>query len=387
MYNKQIIDHLIQVVTQYNGINDKEKLITILKAEFELVQDRKVFVCPDFAIRFSKSERKKMSNTVISLSAIKKYDDRPFFVCIVASTTNYLLLANSTFLKKVSHSSQNLREDNIRGSINGSDIIFQFQSIDNSPENFQQLYAYHQGLSFQDNLERLVENTNDIVGRIDKFVIDTECRNSILSSVNRAHAFVSSKEYSDLNNDLNNRVKDIQDEIANATLIDNVNLRGRIIEYLITDNGSELKDQIITALRNHDTLPIFKTEDRLGDYSKRYPSYVTETDIKTKVLSLESNPKAYNIDKLLEFLSQEKTVYMIYILGIDESGSYVARLCSVFDKRLINATNIIQHWAGRNSRGVAQFNGKTLASILDQNILPCIDDKVAYRFLNSLIER
>ena len=119
-----------------------------------------------------------MSNTVLSLSALQKYDSRPFFVCIVASSENYLLLANTTFLKKISHSSQELRIDNIKGSFNGSDIIFDFQGIENTPKNFQSLYAYHEGLSFQDNLERLVESTNGIVGRVQKYQV-TNARDEI----------------------------------------------------------------------------------------------------------------------------------------------------------------------------------------------------------------
>ena len=66
-----------------------------------------------------------MSNTVLSLSALQKYDDKPFIVCIVTPDTNYMMLANSTFLKKISHSSQELRVDNIRGSFNGSDIMIE----------------------------------------------------------------------------------------------------------------------------------------------------------------------------------------------------------------------------------------------------------------------
>lgn len=226
-----------------------------------------------------------------------------------------MMLANSTFLKKISHSSQELRIDNIRGSFNGSDIMLEYDSMENTPDNFQRLFAYHAGLSFQDNLERLVESTNDIVGRNLKFPVSSMDERNILLSVDRAERFLQSPEYVDLNNDLDSRVSRVQGEIAIAAFIDNVNMRGRVIEYLITDDGSTLKDKIINALHFGSPLPDFKTEDKLGDYSKTYPSYITETDIKTKVLFLDGNPKAYNIDKLLEFLSTQKSVYMIYLLA------------------------------------------------------------------------
>ena len=184
---------------------------------------------------------------------------------------------------------------------------------------------------------------------------------------------------------MSERVTKVQGEIAIAAFIDNVNLRGRIIEYLITDNGSDLKNQIISALRAKSSLPNFTTPDKLGDYSKKYPLYNTETDIKTKVLFLEGNPKGYNIDKLLEFLATEKAVYMIYLLGIDDNGHIVASLCSCFDKKLIQATSVQHHWAGRETRGVTQFIGKGLREILNDSSNSIIDKGLAEDFLHGLI--
>lgn len=386
MYNKGVIDRLVSIIEKNDGIGDKQKLADIVAKEFDMVLDRKVYYCDDFAIRFSKSEKVKMSNTVLSLSALQKYDNAPFIVCIVSSAKNHLLLANTSFLKKISHSSKELRMDNIKGSFNGGDIIFEFNGLDNTPENFEDLFAYHTGVSFQDNLERLVEATNGIVGRVHQFEVTPSNRGMIMNSISRAQSFIKSENYLQLEKDLSDRVNKVRGEIAIAAFIDNVNVRGRVIEYLITDDGSTLKDQIMLALKNKQPLPKFKTDDNLGDYSKVFPNYNTETDIKTKVLFLDGNPKAYNIDKLLEFLSTEKSVYMIYLVGIDDDGSIVVRLCSGLDRRLISATNIVHHWAGRNSRGVAQFIGKALEDILlDENFTTKVEDLVANRFLDKLI--
>jgi hypothetical protein len=95
--------------------------------------------------------------------------------------------------------------------------------------------------------------------------------------------------------------------------------------------------------------------------------------------------KAYNIDKLLEFLAAEKSVYMIYLVGIGERGEIITRLCSVFDSRLIKATMVQPHWAGRNSRGVAQFLGTALTRILVQPDASEIDHETATAFLQDLI--
>lgn len=387
MYNDKIISKLVEFISENNGINDKNKLSELVQEKFNLVQDRRVFTCEAFSIRFNKAESKRMSNTVLSLSALQKYDSKPFLVCIVSSKENYLLLANSTFLKKISHSSHELRTDNIKGSFNGSDIMLIFQDYENNPKNFKKLYEYHQGLSFRDNLERLVESTNGVVGRVQKFEITDKSAKTIYESVDRAMKFVQSPDYKYLNDDLCSRVKDVQNEIAIAAFIDNVNIRGRVIEYLITDDGSTLKDKIIDSLRNKKPLVDFRTEDKLGDYSKEYKDFKTETDIKTKVLFLNGNPKAYNIDKLLEFLAQEKSVYMIFLLGIDNDGKITSRLCSVFDKRLLESTNITHHWAGRNSRGVAQFIGEGLNKILSENKKISVDVNMSKDFLTKIINR
>ena len=279
------------------------------------------------------------------------------------------------------------RVDNIKGSFNGSDIMTKFETIENAPQSFEKLFAYHSELTFHDNLERLVESTNGIVGRTQKFDVSELNMQMIINSVNRAIEFSNSRRYIELKDDLDQRVAKVQGEIAIAVFIDNVNVRGRIIEYLITDSGSTLKDQMIDALRNKKPLPQFKTEDKLGDYSKNFPEYITETDIKTKVLFLDGNPKAYNIDKLLEFLAKDKSVYMIYLLGIDDDGTIIARLCSAFDRRLLGATNVIHHWAGRNSRGVAQFIGSALTQIINKKNETIIDKKEAEAFVTELINK
>lgn len=245
MYNKLIINSLIKFIKENNGKVDKKSLIDLVQKKFSLVKDGKVYCCADFSIRFSSSKKKHMSNTVLALSKLQKYDKKPFFVCIVTPDTNYILLANTTFLKKISHSSKELRVDNIRGSFNGTDIMTQVNGLENAPSHFEELFAFHNETSFQENLERLVEATNGIVGREQKFEITQENKLKILSAVSLTCNFLKSTEYETLREDLDARVRSVQGEIAIASLIDNVNVRGRVIEYLITDNGSTLKDQII----------------------------------------------------------------------------------------------------------------------------------------------
>ena len=383
MYNREEIDSLVEFVSSRNGIADKTILAAQVQKQFNLVKDRSVFYGEWFAIRFCKAASVNFSNTVLSLSALHRYDSMPFFVCLVTPIRNFLMLANTTFLRKISHSSQELRRDNIKGSFNGSDIMRSFEGVVNAPENFEFLFTSHENYTFEENLDRLVESTNNIspIGR--RFSPTESQIKRIRESVNRAVSFLLSPDYDILNDDLNERVKAVESEIAIAAFIDNVNLRGRIIEYLITSED-DLKDTLIRCLRNKTPLPEIFTADKLGDYEKEFEHYLTETDIKTKILFLSSNPKGYNIDKLLNFLSEDKSVYLIYVVAIDENKHISTRLCSMFNQQLLAGTRIIKHWAGRNSRGVTQYDGKSLEEIVF-DFDPDIDTVAAQDFLTKCL--
>lgn len=364
MYNRELMEHLVEFVSDRNGITDKSALSTQVQQHFNLVKDRSVFYGEWFAIRFCKAASRNFGNTVLALSALHRYDDIPFIVCLVTPVRNYLMLANTTFLKKISHSSQELRRDNIKGSFNGSDIMREFEDVENIPENFEFLYCSHENYTFEENLDRLVEATNNIAPTGSRFIPTETQEKCIRESVDRATSFLRSEEYELLNDDLNDRVREVESEIAIAAFIDNVNLRGRIIEYLITAED-DLKVTLMRCLHTKQPLPEIFTADKLGDYKREFDHYFTETDIKTKVLFLSSNPKGYNIDKLLSFLSEEKSVYLVYVVAIDENRTIQTRLCSMFNRQLLSGTRIIKHWAGRNSRGVTQYDGRTLETIVE----------------------
>jgi len=258
-----------------------------------------------------------------------------------------------------------------------------FEDVVNTPKNFEFLFTSHENYTFEENLERLVEATNNISPTGKKFLPTDFQIDCIRDSVNRAISFLKSHEYKILDGDLNRRVRAVESEIAIAAFIDNVNLRGRIIEYLITTED-DLKDTLISCLRNNCPLPKIFTSDELGDYEREFEHYLTETDIKTKILFLSSNPKGYNIDKLLTFLSQEKSVYLIYVVAIDKNRCIKTRLCSMYNQQLLSGTRIIKHWAGRNSRGVTQYDGRSLEKIVfdfDESI----DDVVAREFVEMCL--
>lgn len=377
---------LFHLIRKNDGINDKARLVRAVTEKFRLTKDRSVYYCADYAIRFSSSVSRNFGNTVLSLSNLRKYDDRPFIVCLVTPTRNYCLIANTTFLKKISHSSQELRVNNIRGSFNGSDIMRDFEGIENCAENIPRLFAIHAEIGFEDNLPRLVEATNNISPSGAKFLVNDVARANILAAPSRAIRFVASSDASSLKSELDTKVAKYKNEILLAALIENVNVRGRIIEYLIAGDNEQLRQRIIEALKSGTKgLPPFKTDNALGDYQKQFDEFDTETDVKTKIMILNSNPKAYNLDKMLEFLASARSVFMFYFVGVDPGRIVNTVLVSMFQKDLLDSTILLRHWAGRNSRGVSQFEGSAIDSLIKKPDIQ-IDESKAQEFLNRVID-
>ncbi len=379
------LQDFVRFVGERDGINDKGALTQAVLTRFGLTKDRSVFYCADFAVRFSASAGVNFGNTVLSLSNLKKFDDRAFVICLVTPTANHCFLANTTLLKKISHSSQELREKNIKGSFNGSDIMRSFEGIPNNAANLERLFAIHAGIGFDGNLVRLVEATNSISPTGEKFAIGAVEETAILSAPNRAVSFGKSADAQTLKAELDAKVEKFKNEILLASLIENVNVRGRIIEYLIAGEDEKLRGELVHALQNRGKgIPAFKTGNALGDYRRIFDAYHTETDVKTKIMILNSNPKAYNIDKMLEFLAHEKSVFMFYFVGVDGTRIVNTVLVSMFETNLLDCTIVLRHWAGRNSRGVTQFEGRTINALISSPTFE-IDNGTATVFLQKLI--
>lgn len=368
---------------------DKEKAQKETINHFRMTKDRKIYYTDCFAVRFCYSKKGTFSNTVLALSQLQKFDGIPFLVVLIRKGEgSSLYLANSSMLKKISHSSKELRRDNIKGSFNGSDIIKQYNDIPNDADHVEELFTIHQGFTWEENVERLVEATSGIKPNKQKFNPDERQLQYISSSVERAKQFVNSNDYRSLKEDLDKRVERNLQSILDASHIGNVNIRGRLIEYLITtENNAIMEDQ-----QNIESeLSDFDTKNGLGDYTLMSPKNKIYTDIKSKLMYLNSNPKAYNVDKFLECMSEENSVFLFYFIGINEEGHYKSELCSVYDKKLIEATVLQHHWAGRATRGVAQFKGDALSKILnDESTDGCrreISSDICKTFLDNLLKR
>jgi hypothetical protein len=288
MINKEVYK-IIDFIVSKDGIGNKSVLIEEVQKLFGLTKDRSVYYSENVAIRFSSSNSLGFSNTVLSLSNLQKYDELPFIVCLVTPNKNFVYLANTTFLQKVSHSSQLLRVDNIRGSFNGSDIVKDFNGLTNSPDNFQKLFSIHEEIGFSGNLVRLVEATTGISPSGKKQEVSVEDKTLINLAPERAIKFINSKEYLELKSDLDKKVEKYKNEILIAGFIENVNIRGRIIEYLIAGEDDELRANLVKELHNSDKkISRFGTKNDLGDYTKIFSEYHTATDFNTIIFVLIS---------------------------------------------------------------------------------------------------
>lgn len=362
-----LVDFLSEYSIAHQG-STKQEILLATVTHFELERHRKVYVGPNFAVRFSSAKGPSFSNTVLSLSALKAIDDRPFIVCIVRPTGLELLLANSTLLKKVSHTSQAFRADKIRGSFLGHDILRSFSGLENTPANFQELFSCHRAFSWQENVERLAEATSNIVATGTRFSPTEMEIENILSSVDLAHRLSAHPEYLAVEATLKQRAHKKSAEILRAAEvdIDNINHRGNKIEQLMTEAGNI---------------------HGLGDISFSLDVGVTVlVDVKTKIISLASSPKGYNVEKLLRTLAAGNTVFSFFFIGIDLPARRIhSRLVSFLDTTMLAATKIQFHWAGRNSRGVTQLAGD-ISVIFSPGFSEVIDTSRAKTFLEMLID-
>lgn len=383
------VRRFINYIESQKQISNKDTLIQLCQAEFHLTQDRTVFHNRFFAVRFSYSKNGSFSNTILSLSKLEKFDKIPFFVVLVCGNQdNKIFLSNTTLLKKISHTSQKLAMTNIKGSFNGSDIMRSINELDNIPTNFDKLFAIHEGMEWEDNLQRLVDASAEIKPISSKFEPSEEETVHILEAPTRAIKFITSSNFDILLDDLKSRCENAKDAILAASHIENVNIRGRLIEALITTSNAE-RTSILNDLANMENLlPVYDTKNGLGDYVRRFDDADTYTDIKTKIIYLHSNPKAYNIDKFLKCMSEDKSVFMFFFIGINEEGITNTILCSVFHNELLNATRLQDHWAGRSTRGVAQFSGDKINDLLcRERFENSLDIDNAKEFLSNLLSR
>lgn len=358
--------HQFAMQTHRNAPNiAKGAFAAAIVDHFKLSKARSVFFADDFAVRFCYSRVASFSNCVVSLAKLQEFDDRPFLVCLLRPSGIQTFLANSTFIKKVSHSSHTLTVSNIRGTILGHDISREFEGIANLPANFAGLYENHLQFSWDENLPRIVEATTAISPTGIRFAPTQSQIEHILNAPGLTQSAEQSGELQRVEAILLGNLAAKAPEILTAAEIDSPKMRGDCIEQLLTGGAS-----------------FHKVEDHTFEMTGQVRLLV---DLKTKMLGLASNPKLYNIDKTLEALSDGKTVVCLFFIGVDTRKNSVAgRLINIFDSQLLDMTDVRFHWAGRNSRGVTQMTGSA-KTFLAPSFQRKVDSTKAIDFLKKLL--
>jgi hypothetical protein len=361
---------LLRFIEQYKAAHpsaSKEDIKAAINAEFHLTKRRSVYPLLDGAIRISEANTGSFSNTVLGLATLKTYDDKPFVVVVVRPERIDFLLANSTFLKKISHTSHQLRVDNIKGSFLGHDIMRELDGQENNLANIDSLFVLHRDIGWEDNLIRLVEATSAIVATGRRFDLNDAGRQNIFSAPRLASIVAGTPEYREIGQSLSDLVRSRADEVLAAATIDNVNTRGNTIEQIIT-RASNLHG--------------------LSDLFYSLPEGIRlAVDVKTKLLNRASNPKLYNIDKTLQLLSTGTNAFSLLLVGIDPTTrSVVPRFVSVFDRVIVDCTRVQFHWAGRSSRGVTQLTGD-IARCFAEGYVSTIDVERAQAMLTGFLDR
>ncbi len=362
--NFTLLDKILELSKSFQIPFQKQLIVDKIEQEFRLSKDRKLYFNNDLSIRFSFAYS-GYSNTFLSFQKILDYDSKPLIACIIRRSSLEFLLANSTFINCISHSSKVLSASHIRGSANLSNIIYVFSSLKNEQRNFDKLFQMHKEVSQKDNIERIVEATINIIGSVQKFVPTANQLQKIYSSIELIKEIEGKTDFINFKNELIDRVKNLKERILATASIDNVNLRGNRIENLVTSGANA-----------HD----------LGDILKIIFGYDIIIDVKSKLLNSSSAPKAYNVDKLLKALSNGKTYFGYLFIGVDDKRNEVkVRLVNFLDQHLIDNTQIQHHWSGQSSRGTAQLSDN-IKRVLDDNFQNRIDLEQAKDFLKKLVE-
>jgi hypothetical protein len=258
-----------------------------------------------------------------------------------------------------------LRSDNVKGSFNGTDIMTEYDGLTNEPRNFEQLFALHAAFSWPENLARLVEATTAIVGRDNRFHATDLQRQQVLTAPERALSVMESEGFKSFEAELGQLISQRSENILEASQLQNVNLRGNAIEQILTGAGNT---------------------HALGDIERQVQGSILVVDIKTTLLDRASAPKAYNVDKMLHFLSQPGSVLAFLMVWVDvEAASIVTRLLPVLEESILKATVVQHHWAGRSSRGVTQLSG-AFSQAIKPDYRPSIDLPNAKTFLKRLLD-
>lgn len=157
---------LVESLTKWRDANpkgSKRDLAAAITAQSDLKLDKALLIGSQCVLRISQmNEVANDSNAVLSFRKLFEHDHLPVIICLLTSRGMRLLLGNTSFIERVSDRSYRIAVDNLTGSILDSDIASALDGVANLPNNFEQLWAVHQGSDRAANVERIVAATKDV---------------------------------------------------------------------------------------------------------------------------------------------------------------------------------------------------------------------------------
>ena len=365
MNSAPLVDFVRDWLTRNPGAS-KEALDRAVTSHFLLTKDGALRVGRDFVLRLSSTATPGVfSNTVVGFRKLVSHNDRPIIVCLMSPIGCDFLLANTTLIARVSHSSHLMRPDNFRGSINGGDILRTCNQLKNEPANFAALWEWHTARDHEEEIGRIVDATLGIEGNVTAWRKTPTGVAVVLDAVVVAAGLTGDANYLSIKSSLDAVVAAKRDAILQAARIENGKVRGEAIEALITGG---------TGLH------------AVGDLEFQISNVRILVDIKSKRADKSAAPKGWNIDKVLAELARGDSAVSMYFIRVDlDRGATETRLASIFDATLLRASGVQRHWSGRGARGAIQFSGR-LDEIWEHGFSERVDVAEAQTFLRSLID-
>jgi len=236
----------------------KAELVERLKAELNLASSgRSKSLCIGAHIvvkaidaRAGKTGQ-RIPNTVLSLRRLGEFDDRPVIGAAVRSDGVDWFCMNSTFITQVSHSSNHLSTERVRGSFLGTDVANELVAADGTSSrklaktvsNLSALYAWHRTFDWQVNLSRIVEATQGRTSLREAFQLDDDDKAAICENLKATTAAAAGQRYSVAWKALDAAIQAVSAEvIAAASASTDPKSRGDRIEEVVVGACSALEE-------------------------------------------------------------------------------------------------------------------------------------------------
>lgn len=326
-----------------------------LASQFDLALSRGLLLGRDFDVSVKVLKGSGYTNAVTSIKNLINRIYKPVFNIVVSPSGLRVYLLHLKFINKVSHSSKALSMDNWRGTVLGSNIS---DGALVTSDNFKQLWEECIDEDFTSLLNSIVNNTHEIKAKNSKIEVTEQLLQLVKSNI----------EYSDAH-DISNEIRDI----LNESLYNNITQEDvdSFNESDVNTRGNNIEKLILGSVNNQHDFADYMYDDS------------TAVDIKTHLKGSSSNPKLFNLDKYVNFLTIHKgrCSFYLYIVEIGDTLDTVETYCyNIYATDLVKGLNVVNTNAGRNSLGVVQgkikhFNNST------------VDVELAYNKIKQMLEK